>query len=120
MSTLSKHHRELTDGVGKCSVPMWCNGMPADFCDRPAYGFRPPGKVYTRPDGVQFRMDFLYAGYVPGLACQAHGGPAAPVCARCKGTKLVTISHGGDGYGDRCAAQADADDQPCPDCQETA
>lgn len=38
------------------------------------------------------------------------------VCERCHGTGLVTISYGGDGYGNRCAAMADADDQPCPDC----
>lgn len=42
----------------------------------------------------------------------------ASECGRCNGTGLVTISYGGDGYGDRCAALADADDQPCPDCED--
>ncbi len=41
-----------------------------------------------------------------------------PNCERCNGTGLVTISYGGDGYGGRCAAMADADDQPCPECEE--
>lgn len=41
-----------------------------------------------------------------------------PNCKRCHGTGLVTIRYGGDGYGDRCAALADADDQPCPECVE--
>jgi hypothetical protein len=41
-------------------------------------------------------------------------------CERCHGTGLVTLSYGGDGYGDRCSAMADADDQPCPDCTEEA
>ncbi len=38
MARLSKHHTELTDGVGRCSVPMWILGVPAGFCDEPAYG----------------------------------------------------------------------------------
>ena len=62
MSQLSTHHRILTDGVGKCSVPMWCNGMPAGFCDKPAYGEQVPRQ--TR-----------YDGYIPALCCHAHGGP---------------------------------------------
>ena len=33
MATLSEHHRMLTNGVGKCSVPMWMGGLPAGFCD---------------------------------------------------------------------------------------
>lgn len=44
MASTLKHHHELTDGVGKCSVPMWSMGMPAGFCDEPAYGERAPGK----------------------------------------------------------------------------
>jgi len=63
MSRCGKCHMELTDGVGKCSVPMWCNGLPAGFCDEPAYG--EPTK-----DGK-----LRYSGYVPGLACYSHGGP---------------------------------------------
>ncbi len=61
MSCISEHHVVLTNGVGKCSVPMWSNEMPAGFCDEPAYG-----KVINRD---------IYKGYVPSLACPAHGGP---------------------------------------------
>lgn len=61
MSTISKHHKELTNGVGKCSVPMWMGGLPAGFCDNEAYGERPKGNKYD--------------GYVPALACPIHGGP---------------------------------------------
>ena len=66
MASIDQHHRELTNGVGKCSVPMWCMGLPAGFCDADAYG--EPTK-----DG-QAR----YTGYVPALACPGHGGPDAP------------------------------------------
>ena len=61
--TPTSHHIELVNGVGKCSVPMWCMGMPAGFCDAPAYG---------NPERGQRRYD----GFVPALACHAHGGPA--------------------------------------------
>jgi len=59
MSYMSDHHRTLTDGVGKCSVPIFGNNMPAGFCDRKAYGEQPS----TGPH------------YAPGLACPSHGGP---------------------------------------------
>jgi hypothetical protein len=76
MSAMSRLHQEVgVDGVGKCSVPMWMNGMDAGFCDKPAYGNRPDGETLTRWDGEQYRADGRYAGYVPGLACAAHGGP---------------------------------------------
>jgi hypothetical protein len=79
VSTLFKHHQELDEhGVGKCSVPMWSDGLPAGFCDEPAFGERPEGKTITRWDGHVYRDDGLYAGYVPALACPAHGGPKAP------------------------------------------
>lgn len=79
MSTLQKHHKELTNGVGKCSVPMWCGGCPDGFCDEPAYGFRPKGVELRDPySGEIFRADRKYAGYVPGLACPRHGGPEKP------------------------------------------
>lgn len=58
-----KCHQELTNGIGKCSVPMWCNGLPAGFCDEPAYG-KPTKEGQRR-----------YNGYVPHLACFNHGGP---------------------------------------------
>lgn len=79
MATLQQHHRELMNGVGKCSVPMWCNGLPDGFCDQPAFGERPPGQewrdAYT---GERRRFDGKYSGYVPGLACDHHGGPPCP------------------------------------------
>lgn len=77
MSRLSEHHQTLNgQGEGKCSVPMWCNGVSADFCDRPAYGERPPGQTYySYGAGREMRLDGRYAGYVPGLACPLHGGP---------------------------------------------
>jgi len=61
MACMNKHHQELTDGVGKCSVPMWSGGCPAGFCDLPAYG-----KQIPQP----YRQ-----AYAPGLACPFHGGP---------------------------------------------
>lgn len=65
MTMLSKHHEVLVDGKGRCSVPMWCNGLPAGFCDMDAYG--PKEKGQDR-----------YDGYVPALACFYHGGPPKP------------------------------------------
>ena len=79
MACMSKHHQELTDGVGKCSVPMWCNSVPAGFCDEPSYGKRPTCPMYR--DGWTGRLrrtDGKYDGYVPALACPGHGGPSAP------------------------------------------
>lgn len=65
MACLSPHHKELNEqGEGKCSVPMWCQGVPAGFCDRSAYGPQ-------TPEGRR-----QYDGYVPALACPGHGGPA--------------------------------------------
>jgi hypothetical protein len=79
MSCMSKHHEKLdANGVGKCSVPMWSNGCPAGFCDQEAFGERPPMATIRRWDGEIYRMDGKYAGYVPGLACPGHGGPAKP------------------------------------------
>lgn len=77
MSRLSTHHEELnSDGVGKCSVPQfWGWGGEAGFCDREAFGHRPPGKTIVRWDGFEYRRDGLYPGLVPGLACPVHGGP---------------------------------------------
>jgi hypothetical protein len=42
---------------------MWQNGCPAGFCDKSAYG----------PQTKSGRS--IYNGYVPALACPAHGGP---------------------------------------------
>lgn len=78
MSTLWKHHKELTDGKGKCSVPMWMGGMPAGFCDRDAFGKYVDGERFRDGQGELRRWDGKYAGYVPALACPRHGGPECP------------------------------------------
>ena len=76
MASMSKHHQELTNGVGKCSVPMWMGGCPAGFCDKLAYGNRPECKTYYNYAAGEYqRFDLKYNGYVPGLACESHGGP---------------------------------------------
>lgn len=72
MSALSECHKVMTDGVGRCSVPMWRMGMPAGFCDEPAYGKQKPWR--PRWPGDQDRP-----AYAEGLACRAHGGPDGPV-----------------------------------------
>lgn len=64
---LQEYHKTLKNGVGKCSVPMFIQGLPAGFCDQPAYGKRPSGPIDS-PLGQ-------YQGYVPALACPLHGGP---------------------------------------------
>lgn len=66
MAVCGKHHKELTDGKGKCSVPMWQMGLPAGFCDKDAFGNQ------TADGGL------MYSGYVPYLACPIHGGPECP------------------------------------------
>lgn len=79
MSSLSEHHKVLSHGVGKCSVPMWCMGGPAGFCDAPSYGERPRCReYYSYAQERIVREDGKYDGYVPGLACPMHGGPPAP------------------------------------------
>lgn len=80
MSRTNKHHHELNEeGVGKCSVPMWCGGLPAGFCDKPAYGKPIESKTFRDVfTGELQRVDGKYNGYVPGLACSAHGGPHDP------------------------------------------
>ena len=77
MASMSKEHQELdSNGVGRCSVPMWMNGCPAGFCDEPAYGHRPECQTFRAAyTGEIIRMDGKYNGYVPGLACVNHGGP---------------------------------------------
>ena len=79
MAVCSKHHKELDEnGEGKCSVPMWQNGMPAGFCDEPAYGFPLPCETVRDYHGRKVRIDGGYSGYVPFLACPLHGGPEKP------------------------------------------
>ncbi len=66
MACCHEGHKKLDEwGVGKCSVPMWCMGVPAGFCDNDAYG-----KQLDR---------FIDRAYAPFLACPAHGGPATRV-----------------------------------------
>ena len=81
MSQLNKHHEELDErGIGKCSVPMWGGmGMPAGFCDEPAYGKPDPCEVYCDRQGQRRKLRGGYDGYVPALACPAHGGPTSRV-----------------------------------------
>jgi len=78
VSRLSDHHIKLTQGVGRCSVPMWRGGLDAGFCDEKAYGERPPCKLWRTAYGEVRRTDGKYAGYVPALACPSHGGPDKP------------------------------------------
>lgn len=70
-------YTELNEhGFGRCSVPMWMMGSPAGRCDALAYGNRPRCAIYRNAySGREFRADGRYDGYVPGLACPAHGGP---------------------------------------------
>lgn len=71
MACLFPWHKEMTNGVGKCSVPMWCNSMPAGFCDELAYGIEEPGQ--TRYG--DYKNGKFQAAYIPALACYEHGGP---------------------------------------------
>ena len=76
MSSCSEHHKKLDEfGIGKCSVPMWIGGLPAGFCDEPAYGEAIPPKRVFRWGGDRFDYEGRYEGYVPYLACPGHGGP---------------------------------------------
>jgi hypothetical protein len=71
-----EHNKILINGGGKCSVPLFQNGCPAGFCDKPAYGFPIPCKEYRNAyTGRMERVDGRYNGYVPYLACPTHGGP---------------------------------------------
>ena len=40
-----------------------------------------------------------------------------PSCPRCHGTGTVSVTIGGDGYGDRCCAEMDGEG-PCPECED--
>lgn len=93
MARMSKHHAELMNGKGKCSVPMW-QGEIECFCDKDAFGERPEGqRIRDAYTGRTFRTDGRYDGYIPGLACPDHGGPPCPgleiepgVWSGCSGT----------------------------------
>jgi hypothetical protein len=71
MSRTSEHHQKTTNGVGKCSVPMWCGGLPSGFCDNDAYGEQTREYLSRFPRWNKYRQP----AYAPGLACGAHGGP---------------------------------------------
>ena len=78
---MSKQHEVLTDGVGKCSVPMWMGGVPAGLCDERAFGKQEEDQlrygrwIYNGSWGSGRRW---YPGYCGGLACHRHGGPEEP------------------------------------------
>jgi len=78
MGQIGEQHRKIINGKGLCSVPMWAGmGYPAGFCDKPAFGERPPGKEWRNAyTGKTQRWDGKYSGYVPALACKGHGGPS--------------------------------------------
>lgn len=83
MSATMKHHHELTNGLGKCSVPMWMGGCPAGFCDEQAFGKYVDGERYPHAPHIRQEMrgrrtDNKFDGHVPGLACPMHGGPKCP------------------------------------------
>ena len=99
----SEHHKKLTNGVGKCSVPMWMGGLPAGFCDEDAYGKYIPGDTFRHPNGDIIRFDGKYAGYVPHLACPGHGGP-----------KRKDVAHRGDPCEFCGTPHADVEPGPCP------
>lgn len=76
MARLSEHHTTLTDGVGKCSVPMWSGGCPDGFCDEPAYGNYIEGATFRDGyTGEVRRTDGKWLGYATGLCCPRHSGP---------------------------------------------
>lgn len=107
MGTINEHHKKLnTDGIGKCSVPMWLGGAPSGFCNEPAFGERPDSpQVWHSPQQRYVRADGRYDGYVPGLACPCHGGPSTRAfldgdqwCA--VHTDFVNVQESPAGFGD--------------------
>ena len=75
MARMSDHHQTLNEqGEGKCSMPLWIKGVPAGFCDDPAYGKQTP-RTYRDANGEVKQFDWKYNGVVPALACGLHGGP---------------------------------------------
>lgn len=89
MGTLSEHHKKLNErGEGKCSVPMWSGGCPDGFCDNTAYSNHKGGAYWNHPrTGERVFVDGTYGGYVPALACPAHGGrtkeESVNLCTNC-------------------------------------
>lgn len=97
MSSTSKHHQELTNGVGKCSVPMWCGGLPEGFCDKDAYGEQTKEYLSRFPRWDKYRQP----AYAPGLACSGHGGPKEIQ------TRIFTDGTDGNGNPMHCAVFLD-------------
>lgn len=61
---------------GKCRVPMWSGGLPAGFCDQPAFGEHIQGQRFRDAwTGHVRRLDGVWDGYVNGPCCPGHGGP---------------------------------------------
>lgn len=80
MSSIQEHHKSLDKhGMGRCSVPMWSVGVPAGFCDKPAYGKQCNVERIRLPDGRLITVDGSYEGFAPALACPVHGGPRSRV-----------------------------------------
>ena len=78
-----------TDGVGKCSVPVWQYGYPAGFCDKPAYGEQTESYLSRFFVWDKYRRP----AFASGLACPDHGGP--------KQWEPVTFIDGTDGRGNK-------------------
>lgn len=103
MGSLSEHHKKLNErGEGKCSVPMWCDGLPAGFCNDTAYSNHKGGKYYNHPrTGDRIFVNGAYGGYVPALACPAHGGQtkeeAVNLCLNC--VKCIADCDGNPKFG---------------------
>lgn len=103
MSTLKDSNKTLNEhGEGQCSVPMWCGGMPSGFCDKPAYSNHKGGEYFTHPTtGERTYLNGAYNGYVPALACPAHGGltkeEAVNLCGNC--TKHIAECDGEPKFG---------------------
>lgn len=103
MSTLSEHHQKLNGrGEGKCSVPMYRSGFPDGFCDAPAYSNHKGGSYWIHPrTGDRVFADGTYGGYVPALACPAHGGKtkleAVNLCNKC--SKCIADCDGNPKFG---------------------
>lgn len=111
MGCISNKHKTLNEqGIGSCSVPMWMNGAPCGFCEKPAYGTPPPSPRFMNycTNEMQ-RRDNRYDGYVPALACIGHGGPRSRVfkdgdsyCAVFP--DFVNLQESDSGWGDTAEA----------------
>ena len=75
MAICANNNKELDEnGEGRCSVPMWIDGVPAGFCNKVAYGKPLPYETIV-VGNRKVRVGAGYDGYVPFLACPEHGGP---------------------------------------------